>query len=256
MMRVPENREQVMPRPPLPILTTVAESYRLFVADLLTFVHATAGWCALLVGSQAVLMALAQTRGQRLMAMIIGLALFFMTGVAVAITWHRHILLKEAPRGPLPIRWDAVPRYVANVALIIAIIALAAGAIGTAVWFLPPTRLSLIVMLVAYVAAFLTIGRLLLVLPAAAVGEHRMTPRASWAFTVNNSWRLFAGLSLAAVPPIAIASLAQAGIGERLPQLAAAIGLALSFINMALVAGFASVAYRHFTETARTEAFD
>jgi hypothetical protein len=244
-----------MSRPPLPILTTVAESYRLLVSDFPAFVHAAAGWCALLLGSQAVLMALAQNRGQRVMTMMIGLVVFFLAGTAVAITWHRHILLKEPPRGPLPIRLDVLPRYIANIALIFAIIGVAAGAISAAVWLLPPTRLALIVMLAAYVAAFLAIGRLLLVLPAAAIGERRMTVRAAWAFTVLNSWRLFAGLSLTVVPPILISTLTTAGIGERMPQLVAAIGLALSFVNMALVAGFASLAYRHFTDTARASTF-
>lgn len=243
-----------MSRPPLPILTTVAESYRSLVSDLEAFAHAATGWCVLALGSEVLLLALARNDGQHSMAVTIGSALFFVAGMAVAITWHRLVLLKERPRGPLPVRLEVAPRYLAYVLLIFVLIAAAAGVIGAALWYMPRTGLMLVVVLTTYIAAFLAIGRLLLVLPAAAIGERRMTARASWAFTVNNGWRLFAGLSLTAVPPIGLSALIWAGVGERLPLLAAAISLTLSFANVALVAGFASAAYRHFTETARDSA--
>ena len=163
-----------MSRPPLPILTTVAESYRSLVSDLEAFAHAATGWCVLALGSEVLLLALARNDGQHSMAVTIGSALFFVAGMAVAITWHRLVLLKERPRGPLPVRLEVAPRYLAYVLLIFVLIAAAAGVIGAALWYMPRTGLMLVVVLTTYIAAFLAIGRLLLVLPAAAIGERRI----------------------------------------------------------------------------------
>ena len=46
-----------------------------------------------------------------------------------------------------------------------------------------------------------------------------------------------------------------ANIGDRVPVLAGAVALALLFLNVALAAGFASFAYRHFTQSAQTSTF-
>jgi len=71
---------------------------------------------------------------------------------------------------------------------------------------------------------------------------------ASWAFTVRNSWSLVAGLALTSAPVLLLVGLVSASPLMKLGALVFALFfLALTFVQTALIAGFASHAYRHFT---------
>jgi hypothetical protein len=190
------------------------------------------------------------------LAMSVGIA-------AVAVAWHRRILLSE----PLPLRFAPVTaqvgRYMAFWAVVVAVVGLPGvlvallilGALGT-------TAVGAGGALVA-VLALLSLGaamRLQLVFPAAAIGEPAVTLRASWRATRGNAWRLLAGTLLVSLPPAAAGVLLSLALGALanvtgslvlgwLGELAPVAG---AWVQTPLLAAFLSYAYLFLRQRTQT----
>ena|SRR5690242_10187579 len=190
------------------------------------------------------------------LAMSVGIA-------AVAVAWHRRILLEE----PLPARFapitPSVGRYMALWAVVLAVVALPGGLLAALVLGVLGTGdvgvggvLVAILSLLSLTAAM----RLQLVFPAAAIGEPAVTLRASWRATRGNAWRLLAGTLLVSLPPavagfacsLALGALAEATGSLVLGWLGDLAPVAGAWIQAPLLAAFLSYAYLFLRQRTQT----
>jgi hypothetical protein len=192
------------------------------------------------------------------LAMSVGIA-------AVAVAWHRRILLQE----PLPARFAPVTalvgRYMAFWVVVVAVVALPGvllallilGALGTDAAGVGGVLVA-ILSLLALAAAM----RLQLVFPAAAIGERTVTLSVSWRATRGNAWRLLAGMLVVSLPPAAAGALLSLGLGALadasgslvlgwLGELAPVAG---AWVQAPLLAAFLSYAYLFLRQ--RTQALE
>src|ERR1044071_1416530 len=93
-----------MPPPPLPILATVIAAYTSLFEEFLAFVHIAAGWWILTVIAAVSLSSLAETVAQMQVTVAATIVTFTIGAIAAAVSWHRLIVLRERPSGPLPIK--------------------------------------------------------------------------------------------------------------------------------------------------------
>jgi hypothetical protein len=197
--------------------------------------------------------------------------LFLLAGASIAVAWHRLIILDEGPGvGGRNIATKALWRYI-DMALVLVLIAFLPAA-AVLLYFLWPVggRPSappefLLVMLpvsVLYVAGIAIALRLVLLLPARAIGNTRLSFSQTWNQTRGNIWRLFWGLWFTTVPPllgIQIASLIVVGLprpsatidDDLLMQMTAlsTIVMICYLLLLPIGIGFLSLAYRHFFES-------
>lgn len=172
---------------------------------------------------------------------------------AVAVLWHRHILLGE----PLAVRMAPLDARVARYFALTLLVALAMAA-------LPLVALSVMgagsggaIAVTALVLACLYAAlRVQLVFPATAIGDAAMTPGRSWALTRGNGWRLLGGF-VAVTMPIAIAAIALTlFLGWASDATGSLVLLALAdlaavvnaWLQAPLIASFLSYAYIWFKE--------
>jgi hypothetical protein len=199
---------------------------------------------------------------------------FIFAGVSIAVAWHRRLLLREAPG------WSGsnlvtgnLWRYI-GVGLAIGLIVLLPAAILMAIiiWLAPllagreygPSAPPLfLLIIVIYIAACAVMLRLILLLPARAIGDQTLTFGQVWKRTRGNVWRIFWGLCACSTPPlIALAIILVVVTGFPNPQeiasdnhffKLAATRILLTCGNLLLVPiwiGFLSHAYRHFFRSA------
>jgi hypothetical protein len=111
---------------------------------------------------------------------------------------------------------------------------------------LPPAFLTVVLASVGGVALSLAALRVSLIFPAAAIGEP-IGLRTAWDRVEGNFWRLFACV-LAAYFPFGVAEMIVLAIGAIFPSLLwivfEALGLALAFTGMAVIATLLSQLYR------------
>lgn len=190
------------------------------------------------------------------LAMSVGIA-------AVAVAWHRRILLQE----PLPARFAPVTaqvgRYMAFWVVVVAVVALPGvllallilGALGTDAAAVGGVLVA-ILSLLALAAAM----RLQLVFPAAAIGERAVTLGVSWRATRGNAWRLLAGTLIVSLPPAAAGALLSLGLSALadatgslvlgwLGELAPVAG---AWVQAPLLAAFLSYAYLFLRQRTQT----
>ena len=137
------------------------------------------------------------TAGQ--MALLVGCSLILLVVIsASAAAWHRYVLTAEQPPA-LPVLDLSAFRYAGYSLLLILLsflIYLAGSFLAAPIVMAGGSEAGLLVaVLVMMVAVAVVMGRLSMVLPAAATGRH-MTLKASWALTDGNTWRIFGILFL------------------------------------------------------------
>ena len=178
---------------------------------------------------------------------------------AMAVAWHRHVILGQPLAGPFAPVTLTVGRYLlfgllvsvlaAVPGIVIVIIAGATGGIGEGGRGL----LSTLVMGAAFLAAVIVFARLQLVFPGIAIGDPAGL-RGSWQLTSGNGTRLFGGILLTVLPVILAVVLAQliaaafdavgaAKAGAFLALLASSVG---AWLQAPLVAAFLSFSYLWF----------
>jgi hypothetical protein len=95
--------------------------------------------------------------------------------------------------------------------------------------------------------------RLSLLFPAVAVGDRTMTLARSWALTTRNTWRLFWGSFVCALPFSVAGNIIEKvlqvqGLAETVPGLVLAVlGMAAELLGYVTVAAFISLAYIQLT---------
>lgn len=261
---------------------TVGESYRFLFAHLGWFVRLAGPWLlvavlaflfigisAFLVGGTFALL------GRHLVLPlvtaaggIIAIAAIFGGMTAVAVAWHRAILLDRRP--------DATPRFgrrewrflgytvlitlIAGIGVAIpsAVVAFAAQIAIAAIG--PAGKLLYLISVAIIVAGIVLSIRMWLVLPAVAVDESGERLATAWRRGRGNGWRLLLGSFLCAAPvavlvvvvqaaleigPLVLAHGTMMSVGGRLA--ASLLQLALSYVQIVLQVGFLSFSYRQLT---------
>lgn len=267
----------------LPVLNTVIDAFRDLAVHRREALRISAAWSALfaavgltafaaIVGAQSTL---AASPWITLAVIYLPPLVFFLFMISAAVGWHRLVLLGEQPRS-LYLRFDGqVWRYIG-----------AALAMGVVIWLITlllavPTIPAVLLLLgtdptqwtvtglvvtamigvMAYTVLVLAVSRIVIALPARAVGSG-MRFREAVRATKGNSWRILAGSLLVAVPTVIVnavmnllldlqvrmpgGDLNWTGIISFVALTAVALTLlvALSLVSI----GFISRAYRFFTD--------
>jgi hypothetical protein len=178
---------------------------------------------------------------------------------AIAVAWHRHLLLGEpltgrmAPLNPHVARYFVLTVLVALVISTVPVVVLMlvggnalleGGEVGLGLLLVPASALACL-----YLAL-----RLQLVFPATAIGDKGMSFARSWDATQGNGWRLFAGFLLVTLPAAATAIaatfllrwLADATGSVVLGALADLTAIGNAWLQAPLIASFLSYAYTWF----------
>ena len=239
--------------PPLPARELVARTYQDVIANRDGLVRIGLPW---LIGP-FVLNVLGTAIEGVVVSLIADLASFVGLS-AIAVAWHRHVILGEPLAGPLAPVNGRVGRYLllgvlvsllASVPgiLIVSVVG-AVGGIGEGA-----SLASLLALAAAFFAAVMVFARLQLVFPSVAIGDPAGL-RGSWQMTSGNGGRLLSGLLLTILPVIGAVLLAQligaafnglgaAKAGAFLALAAASVG---SWLQAPLVAAFLSFSYLWF----------
>lgn len=185
---------------------------------------------------------------------------------AIAVTWHRHILLNE----PLTRRMAPLDARVARYFALTVLLALLLGVTPLLVLLLagggaPPAAgaagPALLLVPAAMIACLYLALRLQLVFPATAIGDAAMTFGRSWALTQGNGWRLFLGFLMVSLPA-GLAALGLALLLGRLAELSGSVALAAladlaavanAWLQAPLIASFLSYAYIFFQKQGQEE---
>jgi hypothetical protein len=225
-----------------------AGSYRLFARHLVSFVLLAAPWVAVDVAAKQYLylIGFGSTQLSTLFIMI--------GGSAVAIGWHRVLLLGERPLAALRPR-KAILEFVG---LLLVAWVLSTTVLGLALAALdalqPVLQYGLATaMAVAFALIFLFfISRWLPAFPALAVGDARIRFRQSlrWpAMPEGQRWRILPGTLVAALPVLLVEIFAIRGSDNELARLVLmAVDATLIYAMAALVAGYSSALYRRIVE--------
>jgi hypothetical protein len=179
---------------------------------------------------------------------------------AIAVAWHRRILLQEAlPKRFAPLNaW--VGRYLGYSVLVVMLAAapslvlallIARTMGGEAGSEQGPGFLPLLLVTLAAFASLMVAIRLQLVFPAAAIDERGETLRTSWRATRGNGWRLLAGVLLVSLPPAVagmvlgtvLAVLSDASGSLVLSWLSQLAPIAAACVQAPLLAAFLSFGY-------------
>ena len=179
---------------------------------------------------------------------------------AVAVAWHRRLILAEKiqrPAAPLDARVARYLVYTILLALMVALPAVVALQLTLAMGSADagPSVAGVLVVIIAVAAGLYASMRLQLVFPGAAVADPRTSLGASWAATTGNGWRLCLGFLLTTVP-VTLAGMALAfGMGALaeatgsfvLTAFAALVPIVTAFLQASLLAAFLSFTYLFFT---------
>jgi hypothetical protein len=191
-------------------------------------------------------------------------------GVSIAVAWHRLMILGEPPGlsgANIASRnfWDYIVTWIV---LALTIILPAAVVLFPILWVVSATIhgksalfLALPIVVAAYAAALFVWMRLILLLPAHAIGNNGLTFAQAWNRTRGNVWRLLGGIIATTLPPILIIQVAfmvRFGFarsalqnGSELTAEMTALTTVVTVYYMLVIpisVGFISHAYRHFIE--------
>lgn len=246
--------------PKVPVLGLVRQSYGDVVENWRGLVRIGAIWffvlCALLTGTGASLL-------------LAGGIFAWLAMIAVAVTWHRHVLQGAPLAGWMAgldvgaIRYAGRSLVCSAVALAIAVVI--GGVIGVATALtgtgLDPEQIVRspsvgVTVVVGVLSMAYVLARLQLVLPAAAIGDRETGFVRAWRLTKSNGWRLALGIVLVAAP-IGLAkvmlsdfiielAMDKESIGAR--GISAMITSAGDLLTAALLAAFLSRSYLFFCQ--------
>jgi hypothetical protein len=211
-----------------------------------------------------------QTRKIAEMIVLLGVykALALFAGVSIAVAWHRLLILDERPgMSGSNVTSKDLWRYILVGLALCLIYALPpipfyaltfTGLNSTSPIMLLPFALCFVLQ----VASGVVFLRLLVLLPARAIGNADLTFRQAWNRTRGNFWRLLWGFLFTKLPPVLIVQVAFAALyglphpGDALEQGAvtrmtifSTVGSIYYLLIVPIGIGFLSHAYRHFFQT-------
>jgi hypothetical protein len=183
-----------------------------------------------------------------ILALLVNAGGFAVFGTVFIVRWHRFILLGETtPESLFPPGWATFFLTAVKIGLLAFVGVLVLVLIAA----MPPHFLTVLIAIAGYIALAFAAARLSLVFPAAAI-ERPISLRQAWDLMAGNYWRLFACL-LACYVPFGIVHYIVNEIGGGAPSMLwivfQAIGLAVSFAGVAVVASLMSDVYRGFYPT-------
>jgi hypothetical protein len=195
-------------------------------------------------------------------------------GFSIAVAWHRHLLLNEAPDfSASNVVTRNLWRYIGMGIAICLIAGLPALIIIVPVllWAMPHTTdvnaapagpilfLSALVVFIVYFVAFAATLRFSLLLPARAIGDLSLTFKEAWNRTRGNTWRIFWGIVVCTLPPLLAAEIAflvlvgfpspVVAVESAMPGrwvVAGIVFVSYYLLVLPISIGFLSHAYRHF----------
>ena len=178
---------------------------------------------------------------------------------AVAVAWHRRLILVEKvqpPAAPIDARVGRYLLYTVLLTMVVALPAILALQLTqmTGAADAGPSLAGAFIVIGAVTAGAYVAMRFQLVFPGAAVADPRTSFGGSWAATAGNGWRLCLGFLLTTVPVTLIgmglafgmSALAEATGSFVLTAFAALVPIATAFIQAPLLAAFLSFAYLFF----------
>ena len=183
-----------------------------------------------------------------ILALLVQAGGFAVFGTVFIVRWHRFILLGETtPESLFPPGWATFFLTAVKIGLLAFVGVLVLVLIAA----IPPHFLTVLIAIAGYIALAFAVARLSLVFPAAAI-ERPISLREAWDLLAGNYWRLFACL-LACYVPFGIVHYIVNQIAGGAPSILwivfQAIGLAVSFAGVAVVASLMSDVYRGFYPT-------
>ena len=175
---------------------------------------------------------------------------------AVAVAWHRRLILAEQVRRPAAPLDARVGRYLLYTLMLTMVVVLP-GIVALQLTFQTgaadagPSLMGALIAIVAVVAGLYASMRLQLVFPGAAVADPRTSLGASWAATAGNGWRLCLGFLLTTIPVTLLGTAMALGMGMLaaatdsfvLTALSALLPIVTVFIQASLLAAFLSFTY-------------
>jgi hypothetical protein len=174
-------------------LACVGAAYRLLFARLGIWARLVLPYGALLVAADGLALALGSID---LMSTVNWIASFFILA-AIAVNWHRFVLLGEPPRF---LFGSIVARY-AFVDLLIVVAFLGPVLLGGLLAASSSAGPILLLLLVCYIVfAAYAMNRIALILPAIAIADPRITLNESWRRMRPFVWRVFFGQIVLALP--------------------------------------------------------
>lgn len=194
---------------------------------------------------------------------LVMLAAFLLSIPAVCVGWHRGVLRGEQPDSPISINgttWGYLGRYLLIVLAVTAIngilalltLSVAGISLGVGEGDMSLQRLAAIApyLQLASIPGFILANRLIMVLPARAVGE-TSSFRQAWNSTRGNTLRITLGAGLVMLPFIVIQGMAQVSmIAVPMSVIATGLGvltaLALAFCTLAWLS-FITISYASLT---------
>ncbi|HZT18550.1 MAG TPA: hypothetical protein VFA23_04060 [Dongiaceae bacterium] len=176
--------------------------------------------------------------------------------VAFAVAWHRATLVGEVPKGWVGGRFGRRElRYAGWVALLMAgsfgVMVLAA-LLATALMGVEPGPGQIALVLIALAGVVYLATRLILLLPAAALGDRNAGLGWSWRLTRGHGLALFLGFCAASLPLlllkyVLVLASGEPAAGSLAALLAQAVRRLFDFANMAVSIAFMSFVYQAFT---------
>lgn len=176
--------------------------------------------------------------------------------ISMVIAWHRRIILGVVPDSPFPTAIGPILGYLGRVIAVFAIpfVPLVLFAAGLALLRDPSsgtaaTVAGAAVFSVAAIGGMLLVMRFSLVLPGIAVGDRTMTFSRAWKLSEGNTWRLFWGVFVAALPFTIVQRICEKLLEvERVAESSGAmiilgVGIIAEMLSYATAAGFFSFAY-------------
>lgn len=259
----------------MPTLEFVSKSYAHTASNLNALLRVIAGWTALygvafmawfygvsaLIQSDPAFALWFASLDERLQDALVAVAPLLVALVAlpaVAVAWHRFVLLGEAPTGFLPFRPWQVAQYFRRmvvsfgVAVFFAVFALlvVGGAIAGVARLPGAGAVLMLVPLLTLVTFLYVFVRTGLSLPAAAVADGEWTVKRSWDETRSSGLSLFGGTVLVGLPFALLrwfaSGIAIAFVGQQQVLLfiaASTVGFGIALVGVAVGATFYSLVY-------------
>jgi hypothetical protein len=245
---------QQPPLAKLPLKAAVVAAYRHFASHLALFEIAAWPWLAVMALWKGLAIGFGVPQHLPAVNNLVETVIGWLASAAVAVVWHRAILLGEAARGAPRVGRHEL-RYLGVTIMITFIACLPlvplVATITASPAQSPASQLVAAAGMVLTLVVWILIARFYLALPAVAIGAP-IDLMASWRKTAGNTWRLVGGMIGCVLPLGVILTACEAVLetGLRTSDLARALadlvatgfGLAIA----ALCAGFLSFSYLWF----------
>ncbi len=251
----------------LPVFQTAGEAYKYTIKNIALLIRVSWLWLALAYGFGWVMVLFVgewrlignptPLTESQIAAQVAYSLLQTFAWYAIAVLWHRALLLGEQPGwvnfnlGMREVRYFfyGTTIWVISVALIAVgtVLILSSGVSAGEQGISGIAIVGVLAALVGSIVMLPLFGRLFLVLPGSAVGDRRISIQESFELTSGNSWRITGGIILSILPTILPAFLASQNPDAAIKMITNA-GWVMNFIGFAFntVAGFVLLSYMSY----------